>query len=52
MLCALEADVEQRFPSQGDLVLSLLHEEIKDLQDYIPVGGGLDAPGNIASCHK
>jgi hypothetical protein len=25
----------------------MLHEEITDLQDYIPVAGGLDAPGNI-----
>jgi len=31
------------------LVLSGLHEEITDLQDFIPVGGGLDAPGNIPS---
>jgi len=30
------------------LVLSYLHEEITDLQDFIPVGGGLDAPGNIS----
>jgi len=43
-----EAAAEQHFLGKGDLVLSLLHEEITDLQDYIPVGGGLDAPGNVA----
>jgi hypothetical protein len=43
-----EAATERRFLGRGDLVLSLLHEEIKDLQDYVPVGGGLDAPGNVA----
>jgi outer membrane receptor protein involved in Fe transport len=38
---------ERHFWDKGALVVSLLHEEITDLQDYIPVGGGLDAPGNI-----
>jgi hypothetical protein len=43
-----EAAGERHFGEKGALVVSLLHEEITDLQDYIPVGGGLDAPGNIA----
>jgi hypothetical protein len=42
-----EAAVEQHFGDKGGLVVTLLHEEITDLQDFIPVGGGLDAPGNI-----
>jgi hypothetical protein len=43
-----EAAVERHFWERGALVLSVLHEEITDLQDYVPVGGGLDAAGNIA----
>ncbi|HEX4273303.1 MAG TPA: TonB-dependent receptor, partial [Rhizomicrobium sp.] len=42
-----EADAERHFWGKGALVLSYLHEDITDLEDYIPVGGGLDAPGNI-----
>jgi hypothetical protein len=41
-----EAEAERHFWSKGALVLSLLHEDITDQEDYIPVGGGLDAPGN------
>ncbi|HEY4078836.1 MAG TPA: TonB-dependent receptor [Rhizomicrobium sp.] len=43
-----EATIERHFWDKGAIVVSVLHEEIKDLQDYIPVGGGFDAPGNIA----
>jgi len=43
-----EGAVEKHFWERGGLVLSVLHEEITDLQDYVPVGGGLDAAGNIA----
>jgi len=43
-----EANFERHFMGKGALVLSLLHEDITDLQDYIPVGSGLDAPGNIS----
>ena len=43
-----EGAVERHFWERGGLVLSVLHEEITDLQDYVPVGGGLDAAGNIA----
>ena len=42
-----EASAERHFWGKGALVLTLLHEDITDLQDYIPVGGGLDAPGNV-----
>ncbi|MBW8869558.1 MAG: TonB-dependent receptor, partial [Acidobacteriales bacterium] len=42
-----EAAAERHFGEKGALIVSLLHEEITDLEDYIPVGGGLDAPGNI-----
>jgi hypothetical protein len=43
-----EATMEQHFWDKGALVLTVGHQEIKDLRDYIPIGGGLDAPGNIA----
>ncbi|MDB5733812.1 MAG: TonB-dependent receptor [Alphaproteobacteria bacterium] len=43
-----EAAIERRFLGKGALVLTLLHEDITDLQDYVPIGGGLDGPGNIA----
>jgi len=43
-----EGAVEKHFWERGGLVLSVLHEEITDLQDYVPVGGGLDAAGNIS----
>ena len=43
-----EGAYERHFLGQGRAGASpILHEEITDLQDYIPVGGGLDAPGNI-----
>ena len=43
-----EGTYERRFMDRGALVFSYMHEEITDLQDFVPVGGGLDAPGNIA----
>jgi hypothetical protein len=43
-----EAAVERHFWGKGALVMTALHQEIKDLRDYVPIGGGLDAPGNIA----
>ncbi len=43
-----EAAFERHFLGKGALVLTFLHEDIKDLQDYIPIGGGLDGPGNIS----
>ena len=42
-----EAAYERRFLGKGSLVLTYLHEDITDLEDYIPIGGGLDAPGNV-----
>jgi hypothetical protein len=43
-----EIQAERHFWGKGAVVLAFMHEDITDLQDYIPVGGGLDAPGNIA----
>jgi outer membrane receptor protein involved in Fe transport len=43
----IEGSVERHFWGKGALVLTALHEDITDLQDFIPVGGGLDAPGNV-----
>jgi hypothetical protein len=42
-----EATYERRFLGKGSLVFTYMHEDITDLQDYVPIGGGLDAPGNI-----
>jgi hypothetical protein len=42
-----DAALEKHFWDKGGLVLEYLHEDITDLEDYIPIGGGLDAPGNI-----
>jgi len=44
-----EVQLERHFWDRGALVLAYMHEDITDLQDFVPVGGGLDAPGNIAS---
>lgn len=43
-----EAAIERHFWEKGALVFTVLHEEITDLRDFVPVGGGLDAPGNVA----
>jgi hypothetical protein len=42
-----EGDFEYHFWDKGALVLSYTREDITDLVDYIPIGGGLDGPGNI-----
>ena len=42
-----EGDVEYHFWSKGALVLSYTRENITDLVDFIPIGNGLDGPGNI-----
>ncbi|HEX4634721.1 MAG TPA: TonB-dependent receptor [Rhizomicrobium sp.] len=42
-----EGAIERHFWERGGLVLSVLHEDVTDLQDYVPVGGGLDAAGNV-----
>lgn len=42
-----EGDFEYHFWGKGALVLSYTRENITDLVDFIPIGGGLDGPGNI-----
>jgi outer membrane receptor protein involved in Fe transport len=42
-----EGDFEYHFWDKGALVLSYTRENITDLVDFIPIGGGLDGPGNI-----
>ena len=42
-----EGDVEYHFWDKGALVFSYTREDITDLVDFIPIGGGLDGPGNI-----
>lgn len=47
-----ELSIEQHFWDKGALVATFLHEQIKDVVDYIPVtgaSGSFDAPGNIGS---
>ena len=43
----LEGIYEAHFWTKGALLLSWLHEDITDLVDYIPIGGGSDGPGNV-----
>ena len=42
-----EGDYEFHFWNKGALVLSYTREQITDLVDFIPIGNGLDGPGNI-----
>ena len=42
-----EGDYEWHFWDKGALTISLLHEDITDLVDYVPLGNGQDGPGNI-----
>jgi hypothetical protein len=42
-----EGAVERHFWDNGAITISLLHREITDLRDYVPVTATLDAPGNI-----
>lgn len=42
-----EGDYEYHFWNKGALVLTYMRENITDLVDYIPIGNGLDGPGNI-----
>lgn len=47
-----ELSIEQHFWDKGALVATFLHEQIKDVVDYIPVtgtSGMFDAPGNIGN---
>ncbi|MGZ5927887.1 MAG: TonB-dependent receptor plug domain-containing protein [Rhizomicrobium sp.] len=42
-----EGDYEFHFWGKGAIVLTYMRENITDLVDYIPIGNGLDGPGNI-----
>ena len=47
-----EAALEQRFWGKGSVVVTYLHEEIKDASDYAPIVGTvplIDGPGNIGA---
>ena len=47
-----EAAVEQRFWDKGSVVVTVLHEQIGDVNDYAPIPGAstpVDGPGNIGS---
>jgi outer membrane receptor protein involved in Fe transport len=47
-----ELSYERHFWDKGAFVLTLLHEEIKDVVDYVPItnaSGTFDAPGNIGT---
>ena len=43
----IEGDYEYHFWDRGALVLSATRDHITDLVDYVPIGDGLDGPGNI-----
>jgi hypothetical protein len=50
-----EMSFEQHFWEKGAVVLTLTHEDISGVMDYIPVTGSsglFDAPGNIGGGHK
>lgn len=42
-----EVAVERRFWNGGALVLTLIHSEVQEVVDLIPIAGRFDAPGNI-----
>jgi hypothetical protein len=42
-----EAAYEYHFWDKGAVVARVMHEDITDLVDYVPIGAGLDGPGNI-----
>jgi outer membrane receptor protein involved in Fe transport len=43
----IEGDYEWHFWDKGALLLTYLHEDIKDLVDFVPLGNGQDGPGNV-----
>lgn len=50
-----EVSFEQHFWNTGAIVLTLTHDDISGVMDYIPVHGAsglFDAPGNIGGGHK
>ena len=47
-----EISLERHFWTKGAFVLTLMHEDIKDVVDYVPIfspSGTFDAPGNIGN---
>ncbi len=47
-----ELSYERHFWDKGAVVVTLLHEDIKDVEDYVPItnsSGTFDAPGNIGN---
>ena len=48
-----EVSVERHFWEKGAVVVTLMHEDIKDVVDYVPItdsmGNVFDAPGNIGN---
>ncbi|HWD29510.1 MAG TPA: TonB-dependent receptor [Rhizomicrobium sp.] len=48
-----EISLERHFWEKGAVVLTLMHEDIKDVVDYVPItdslGNVFDAPGNIGN---
>jgi hypothetical protein len=43
----VEGDYEFHFWDRGALAFRILHEDITNLVDYIPLGNGQDGPGNV-----
>jgi hypothetical protein len=51
----LEFSLEQHFWGKGALVVTLMHEDIKDVVDFVPIvtpTSTFDAPGNIGNGHN
>ena len=42
-----EGDYEYHFWDRGAFVLSITRDYATDLVDYVPIGDGLDGPGNL-----
>ncbi len=43
----IEGDYELHFWDRGAFTFSVMHEDITDLVDYVPIGHGQDGPGNV-----
>jgi hypothetical protein len=51
----IEFSLEQHFWGKGALVATLMHEDIKDVIDFVPIitpTNAFDAPGNIGNGHN
>lgn len=47
-----EAAFEQRFWGKGSFIVTYMHEEIRDVSDFVPIAGTvplIDGPGNIGA---